>query len=72
MIKEVQITKVEKKNIVKDERGASFIEKLIIVGLFALAVAAGISTLAEGANDKLEEQNGAVGEVNAELGGGEG
>ena len=55
-----QINENIETSLVQDERGASFIEKLVIIGLFMLVVAAGISTVATSADDKLDEQSESI------------
>jgi len=43
-------------SLIKNERGASFIEKLVIIGLFVIAAAAGVSSLASSVSDTLDTQ----------------
>ena len=69
MKNEKNLVTTTEQNIISDERGASFIEKLIIIGLFALVVAAGINFVGGKANEKLNAQGESVGKVNNDLGG---
>ena len=54
-------------SLIREEEGNGFVEKIIIVALFAFVVAAGIKLIAKGANDKLKEQGESVGAVNGAI-----
>ena len=54
-------------SLIRDEEGNGFVEKIIIVALFAFVVAAGIKLIAKGANDKLKEQGESIGAVNGAI-----
>ncbi len=43
-------------SLIKNERGASFIEKLVIIGLFVIAAAAGVTALAGSVTTTLTTQ----------------
>ena len=56
-------------SLIRNEEGSGFVEKILIVALFAFVVAAGIRLIASGANSKLEEQGQSIGAVNGQIGG---
>lgn len=45
---------------IRAEEGNGFVEKIIIIALFAFVVAAGIKLVAKGSNDKLQEQSESI------------
>ena len=47
-------------SLFSSQQGGGFVEKLIILGLFAFAVAAGLKAFAGGANATLQEQGAAI------------
>ena len=49
---------------VHSEKGNGFVEKIIIIALFAFVVAAGIKIIAGGANKKLKAQSKSIEAVN--------
>ena len=51
------------------QEGAGYVEKLLLVALFAMVVAGGIRLIAGGASSKLVEQGESLGAVNATIGG---
>jgi len=60
----------EKKSILqffRSEDGNGFIEKIIIIGLFAFIVAAGVKLLGEGAKARVDEQTATVNDVNTAI-----
>ena len=64
-------TKSKKKSfneLVRAEEGNGFVEKIIIIALFAFVVAAGINIIASGANKKLTDQGSAIEGVNSTIG----
>ena len=60
-------TQENKLSLIRKEEGNGFVEKIIIVALFAFVVAAGIKLIAKGANDKLKEQGESIGAVNGSI-----
>ena len=42
-------------SFLRDERGSGFVEKILIIALFAFVVTAGLRAVSNGSNDKLQE-----------------
>ncbi|MCP4446734.1 MAG: hypothetical protein GY811_15510 [Myxococcales bacterium] len=49
-----------KDSFIRAEEGNGFVEKIIIIALFAFVVSAGIKLVAKGSNDKLQEQSESI------------
>ena len=69
------MTKLEKttkkksfNQFIRSEEGNGFVEKIIIIALFAFVVAAGIKVIAGGANKKLDAQSKEIEKVNDKIG----
>ena len=63
-------TKSKKKSfnqLIHSEEGNGFVEKIIIIALFAFVVAAGIKLVASGASKKLKEQGASIEAVNGAI-----
>jgi Flp pilus assembly pilin Flp len=53
-----------KLSLIRDKRGGTdFVEKLILIGFFALAVIAGVKMLGEKATEKFQEQSESVEQI---------
>ena len=70
MTKLEKTTNTKKKSFnqfIRSEEGNGFVEKIIIIALFAFVVAAGIKIVAGGANTKLKEQGASIKGVNGAI-----
>lgn len=57
----------KKKNILaflRNEEGNGFIEKILIIGLFAFVVSAAVTYMADASSEKLETQADNLGNIN--------
>ena len=54
-------------SLVSDQAGNGFVEKIIIIALFAFVVATGITLVAGGANDALTDQATTIQDINTQI-----
>jgi Flp pilus assembly pilin Flp len=58
---------IKLKRLTSDQRGASLIEYVLLVGIIALVAIAGFRAFGTSVRDKVQQQSDAVGKINGDL-----